>query len=279
MGWARALLDANLPFEIVTERDLAAGLAGRYRVIVLPAHLTLTPAALEHLLAFARAGGRVVADMPMGLYDDHGRLLDSRPGSAFARLFGVSLVDFRNTHNAPERLLGPAGPVTLAGQYAELEALPGGASVAARFANGLPARTEHAVGAGRVVILNGELSRAAHEPGHAAEQAILVAATLGEAGRAKGTGASGAGARNGVATPRWRAEGRGVLVYRRSAPAADHYFFVNDGDARAVTVSVTDRDYRAAEDGVTGEKLATSARALRVPVPARSGRWVRVSRR
>lgn len=252
IGLTRALQNANLPFELVTERDLRAGLAGRYAVIYMPHVVALPADLLPRLAEYVRTGGRLVADMPLLLYDDYGRRVSTAPGSPFEALFGAVRPDFRDTTDDPQRL----GDVRLEGQYAEL--VPTRARVTTRFAGGAPALLEAPLGAGTAVIVNGELSRMAERPGRRDVEALLVRATLGAHLRAP-----------------FRADG--VLAHRRSAPHADHYFLVNDGPARTVDV-VADRDYRRAEDAITGEAIALRGRGVRVTVPERSARWLRLER-
>jgi beta-galactosidase len=263
IGLARALLDANIPYELVTERDVRAGLLPRYRALYLPHVLALPRDVLEAIAAYAEGGGRVVADMPLLLYDDHGRLVKSGPGSLVDRLFGAAIADYRNTKNQPQKL----GGIALEGQYADL--VPTRARVVRTFDPGggggaggrpLAAVVEAATGRGQALILNGALSRMARAPGRRDVQDLLVKTILGDKLR-----------------PPFRADG--VLAYRRSAPAADHYFFVNDQSARAVTVTAPDRRYARAADAVTGDPIATGASGFKVTVPARSGLWVRAEKR
>jgi beta-galactosidase len=62
------------------------------------------------------------------------------------------------------------------------------------------------------------------------------------------------------------------VVYRLAAPAADHYFFINDGPAARVKLDTKKFSYASASDPVTGEKVALGAP---VELEAYSGRWLR----
>lgn len=252
MGAARALMNANVPFELVTERDLRKGLGPRYAVILLPHMLALPPDIVDILIAYARGGGRVVADMPFLLFDDHGRVVRTLPGSPFETLFGAVRSEFRDTTSAPQTW----DDVAIEGQYAALR--PTRAAIRARFRSGEPALLEAAIGRGSAVIVNAELSRMARRPGHTSVERLLR------------------GALGPRAAPSFRASG--VLAHRRSVARADHYFLINDGPARVVTVAASDRRYRSGRDAVTDAPLAVSATSARISVPARSARWIRLER-
>jgi beta-galactosidase len=168
----------------------------------------------------------------------------------------MSLVDFQNTANAPRRVLGVGRPLPVEGQWADVE--PTRAVVKARFDDGKPALLEAKVGEGSAAVLNFEASRMCHKPGNTATEALILKTILGGA----------------LAAP-FRADG--VLAYRRAAPGADHYFFINEGTARVVNLT-TDRAYTSGQDAVTGEAVVARGKTARIKVPARSGRWVRLVR-
>ncbi|MFW6162269.1 MAG: hypothetical protein ACODAJ_05825 [Planctomycetota bacterium] len=64
----------------------------------------------------------------------------------------------------------------------------------------------------------------------------------------------------------------GALVYRL---AADHYFLINDGEAKEVTLDTGAYRYASAADAVTGEPLPLGAPIV---LDAHSGRWLRLAR-
>jgi beta-galactosidase len=173
IGAARALINANVPFEHVTGADLRAGLAGRYRVILLPAAIRLDGEFLGILEAYTRSGGRVVVDMPSAWYDGHGRLLATREGSPFERLFGCTVRDMQYSSNVPRRL----DAALLEGFVADLE--PTRARAVATFESSAPAVTEAACGSGSAVVAGFEASLACRAPGDARAEARLVSLALG----------------------------------------------------------------------------------------------------
>jgi beta-galactosidase len=243
-------MNANVPFEHLTARDLRSGLAPRYQAIYLPAHVSLPPDVLEAFLAYVRQGGRLVLDAPGAWFDDCGRVLDTGAGSTFESIFGVELRDFQYARNVPRRLHGTELPGFT------MELAPTTARALERFDTGEAAVTEkrHAP-AGSAVILAWEASRSVFGPDRPDLEALLLRYTLGT-----------------IAAP-YACDG--ALVYRLAAPQADHYFFVNDGDARSVHLSTGSFSYARAEDPITGEALPLGGP---IALSAHSGRWVRMEK-
>ncbi len=249
IGVSRALINANVPWEHVTARNLHAGLARRYRVIYLPAQLALDEAVLARLHAFVEAGGRVVLDAPGGWYGYDGRLLPTAEGSAFERLFGVRIDDYQYSRRNHARW--SLGGQELAGFALDLH--PTSARVVERFEGGGPAVTEHRLGRGTAVILGFEASLGCWQPGNAWLEARLVRHALGAV-------------RSPYAC-------RGGIAYRLAAPAADHYFLMNDEPrARKLKLTVRGQRYRRWEDPVTGQTLRSPAA---VEVGPHGARWLR----
>jgi beta-galactosidase len=248
IGAARALIDANIPWEHVTQRQLERGLAPRYRTIYLPAVICLTARLLELLLAYVKQGGRVVLDMPGAWLDERGHLLDTRPGSAFERLFGVVLHEYGYCNNVRFKI----GALDLEGFTAVMT--PTAARTVTAYDHGGAAITEHRLGEGTAVVLGAQAALACLRPGNTAMQRLLVDTALG-----------------GL-QPLFTC--RGAVAYRLAAPRADHYFLINEGAARTVALTFRSYRYAAAEDPVTGQPVDLAAIAL----AADSGRWVRCAK-
>lgn len=246
IGVSRALLNANVPWEYVTDRNLLEGLAPRYKAIYLPAIISISPDMLRLLADYVRQGGRVVMDLPGGYYDAFGKLLPTGPGSAFEQLFGVNFHELAYANNVPFSIAG----VKINGFAASMT--PTTAKVVKRYNVGGAAITENRLGKGSAVLLGCEAAANCLRPGNAAMEKLLVTHTLGKH-------------KPGHAC-------KGALVLRLASPTADHYFLLNDGPARKVTLATPGHTYRAVRDAVTDQKLA-----LRAPIalPAYSGRWLR----
>ena len=249
IGIARALIDNHVPFEFVTERDLAAGLADRYATIYLPHVAAIRTDTLARLVSFVEAGGRVVAEVPCGLADEWGRLLPVGAGSDFERLFGIGLRDFQHANTVNRSIDGE--PVR--GRTADLTVTDAG--VLDRFDTGEPAVTERDHGTGSAAYVACEASAACHTPGTPAMEARLAALALGGASR------------------RWRSSH--PTTYRLAAPAAHHYFITNAGPERQVSIDVADASYTRVTDAVDGDAIEATDNTVTCTVPARGGRWVR----
>jgi beta-galactosidase len=247
IGVSRALIEGNVPFEYVTPTDLRRGLAGRYRVIYLPAVLALQRDLLEVLAEYVAGGGRLVIDLPTAWYDEWTRLFPTGQGSTFATLFGTTLDDFQ--FSGVNRTLR-IGDYRLEGFVASLT--PTTAAVLARYDDGRAAITENAYGRGTAVTLGWEASGNCHRPGNAAGEALLRQHTLGD-----------------LTSPY---SCNGAVAYRLAAPAADHYFLINDGPARAATLRTGTMHYRRQTDAITGEELRIGAP---IELAAHDARWIR----
>jgi len=88
-AWVKLLEDLQIPYDFVTDRQVAAqGLdPGRYRAVILGRTLALSDAEAGSLQRYAAAGGMVLADYLPGVFDGHGK---GRPTGALDELFGVA---------------------------------------------------------------------------------------------------------------------------------------------------------------------------------------------
>ncbi len=253
IGAARALINANIPWEHVTGSDLRNGLADRYRAIILPACLAIDPDLLTLLRGYVERGGRVVFDAPGGWYDYFGRVLRSDDGSPFERLFGCRLADMQYSRDTsrPWRIDGRSMDGTI------LDLQPTTATIVEPFDHSTPdeprpAVTSNRIGAGEAIVIAYEATRACWRPGNGETETTIARLAMG------------------THPPPYACDG--AIVYRLAAPAADHYFLINDGEAAAVVLRTRAR-YRAAEDPVSGEPLTIDAP---IALPAYSARWIRM---
>ena len=249
VGAARALINANVPWEHVTASNLRKGIAPRYRIIYLPAIFALSTDVFRILADYVAQGGRLVMDMPGAYFDEHTRITDTGEGSAFEALFGATIDDYQYSSNVPRSLDGRR----LTGFVVDMTAT--NAKVLAAYDNGKPAVTEHACGDGTAVILGYEASLMCAKPGDDDAEKRLVKYTLGER-----------------SSPYACQE---CIAYRLAAPAADHYFLINDGPAVTARLDTKDYRYTAATDPVTGEELPLGGP---IAVAAYSGRWLRLAK-
>lgn len=250
VGASRALINANVPWEYVTAKDLRFGLADRYATIVLPAALALAADVLEILRDFAQRGGRVILDAPGGWFDDRGKVLETARGTTFEQLFGAEIADFQYSNNRPRTLRGQR----LAGFVFEIR--PTGAEVMETFSDtGEPAITRHRIGQGEGILLATAATEACFRPGATVLETVLTELAVGP----------------------WELPYRcdGALVYRLAAPAADHYFLMNDGPATVAHLHTPGFTYSGVEDAETGEKLPLAAP---IALAAHDARWLRFTK-
>ncbi len=248
IGASRALINANVPWEHVTLRQLRAGLAPRYRVLYLPATICISGELMAILTDYVRGGGRVVVDMPGAWLDETAHLLDTRPGSAFEKLFGAVLHEYGHTNNLAHKL----DDTELEGFTAVLT--PTTARTVASYAHGPAGITENTVGEGTAVILGAEASVKCLRPGNDAMERLLVRTALGPH------------------EPPYHCDD--AIVYRLAAPEADHYFLISDGPARQAKLDTGEFRYAGTIDAVTDEPVDLAA----IDLESDSGRWLRCPR-
>jgi beta-galactosidase len=184
-------------------------------------------------------------DLPGAHMDDFGRIFNTDRGSDFEATFGCMIRDFQYAGNVPCRFEG----MPISGFVVDLGLTS--ASVLASFEDGRPAVTESRLGKGSAVLLGWEASASCFKPGNLPAQEKLVRYALGPF-------------RSPYTCP-------GAVVYRLAAPRADHYFLINDGPAKSVSLS-TDFAYHAATDAVTGEIVAWPGPIV---LEDHGGRWLR----
>ncbi len=248
IGVSRALIDANVPWEYVTPRNLRDGLGLRYPILYLPAFISITGELQTMLEDYVREGGRLVLDMPGAYFDEYGRMLPTDKNSWFGRLFGTTLDEFHygKAINTPRSI----GKTRLEGFVARLT--PFKAKTIARYREtDLPAVTENKYGKGTAVVIGYEASGGCLQAGNLPLQKLLVTHTLGKH------------------QPPYKSDS---IVYRIAGPKSDHYFFINDGPATKAKLTFNGLKYESFSDPVTGEKLKSVAS---VSLESHSGRWIR----
>src|SRR5258705_3967796 len=72
-GWVRTIKDLGLQFDFVSSEQVEQGdlASGKYKVLILPLSLALSPAEEKNIESFVRAGGVVLSDAAAGLMDQH----------------------------------------------------------------------------------------------------------------------------------------------------------------------------------------------------------------
>ncbi len=255
IGISRALMNAQIPFEYVTERDLAYGLAQRYPVIYLPYMLAMKEETLDLLKEYVAQGGRLVADFPLYMLDTFGKLNKQKMGSDFEQLFGFQTADYFHTGNAPKSLEG----LSLDSQFGKIKLSH--ARVIRSFNDGSPAILSSSFGEGQTLVFNFEAGRSVFQPGRSDWESLICRYLLGDY------------------RPPFEVESHGnVMVYRRSSPAADHYFIINEGQQTEVKLFSDVLHYLKARDIIRDQTIPVDKGRIRVQVPGHSGSWIRVTK-
>jgi hypothetical protein len=72
-GWVRTIKDLGLQFDFVSSEQIEQGslASGKYKVLILPLSLALSPSDVKNIEGFVQSGGVVIADAAPGLMDDH----------------------------------------------------------------------------------------------------------------------------------------------------------------------------------------------------------------
>ncbi len=257
IGISRALINHNIPFEYVTDRDIAAGLAHRYPVIYLPYVLALDQETLTGLMSYVEEGGRLVADFPLLMMDNYGRLNKQLPGSDFETLFGFSTADYLHTVEPMPKIWNNE---SIESQYGQIKITT--AAITSTFDDGNPAVLDHSFGKGKTRVFNFEAGRLLAAPGRKELEQIIAQEII-----------------EGIRPP-FRVENSGqTMVFRRAAPLADHYFLINDGEDATVKISSEDIDYSSAFDVISNTGLKLTGNSVLADVPAWSGVWLRLEKK
>lgn len=160
-GFVQLVNDLGLQFDFLASEQIEKGAlaSGRYRVLLMPLSVALSPDEVRAITAFARRGGVVIADAGAGMMDHHCAWRDD---SAVDDLFGIL------TPPSNQRLLGRIpGPVAVTDEGAawglqretlhDLEAvepLKAAAGVALLRIADTDAVVAHPVGKGWTIYLN-----------------------------------------------------------------------------------------------------------------------------
>ena len=250
VGVACALLNANVPFAFLTERELGDATRPHPSTLFMPGQQHLDERLLPELKTLVENGTRLITELPTGSTQLTGGLLDTRPGSLFEQLFGASIagmfyVDAPNPNDAPTA-------AQLRAQIVTTTARAGGGS------GEVPAFTENRVGKGRALLINLPLSQINADANLPNAQLSLLSYILGS----RQTELPGL---------------TGCLQFRRTSQNAEHVFLINDSaEERAVSISVP-ASYTNVTDVLADTALVIAEGSVSAKVPAGSGSWLRLS--
>ena len=87
-GWVRTIKDLGLQFDFVSSDQVEQGSldSGKYKVLILPLSMAMSPSELRNIESFVRSGGVVISDAAPGMLDQH---CAWQPNSQINELFGI----------------------------------------------------------------------------------------------------------------------------------------------------------------------------------------------
>ncbi len=252
IGAQRAAIDHQLCYQILDEHELRAGILGAYPAVYLPHLRNLSQEALAALLEYVTHGGRLIADVQVGFEDPWAKLRCTGVGEVIERIFGGWIDMIHDARTSDQRV----DDIAVAGFYGDL--VTSRARVLKRFADGRPAISSCATGRGEAVLVGFDLARMCWEPGRPECERLLAQLCRG-------------GAR-----PGWSSDL--PLTWRRSCPAADHYFLINDEDVpRTANIHVHDRRYCGGRDLLADTPIDPTM-PLAITVAPGDAAWLRCER-
>ena len=94
VGWCETLLTANIPFDVMGEKDLEEKkYFDRFRLIIVPNAVCLSDKAIGSLREFARNGGNIIVTHQSGMKDESGCWREKYP------LSKITGADYKNTRD------------------------------------------------------------------------------------------------------------------------------------------------------------------------------------
>ncbi len=255
IGVSRALMNQQIPYEYVTETDIKAGLAPRYPIIYLPFVIALDHETLDGLMKYVHAGGQLVADFPLLMIDTYGRLNKQRKGSDFEKLFGFQTADYFHTFKTPKSIDGDS----LYSYFGDIKLTHG--KLIDTYDDVTPAVIQASYGKGKTIVFNFEAGRGVFKPGCPEREKYIARHIL-----------------DGKNLPFEVKARPGIMAFRRSAPAADHYFLLNDGKQGKARVTSRFVKYHKALDVLQDKEIHITDNQVVVSVPAYSGAWLRLEK-
>ncbi len=164
LGCYRALNEANLPVEFVSEEEVAAGALSRYRVLYLPLVSLVAPATARGIADFVRNGGAAWADGRFAWLDEHMYVRHAIPGNGLEQVFGVREQDYLAMPEEVSAEIVDGNTVAGRQMRQEFELLGGTNSrIHARYSDGAAAAVDCRYGEGRTRIWGLELTRVLHD--------------------------------------------------------------------------------------------------------------------
>lgn len=259
LGTARALVNANIPFEFVTDTELVAGQVAAYPVLIVPGMPVVTHAAMAALATYVQQGGTLIMDAPFAAFDENSRIRTEGEGGEYDRLLGA----YPLNHAATFHEARTVNNHSINGVFSSMAVTT--AEVLARFDDGRPAMLAHQLGKGRVLFFAFEVTRHCATPGNAAWESFLVQAVMQDRQRS------------------W--ECADVMAVQRHSGTVDYYYLINTKTSAVITTLrtfsekyVTVRDVLAERDLPVTILDGNGGCQVALEIPAGMGCWLRCER-
>jgi len=151
---SRIFTDMGFQYDYVTAEQITGGRLSRdgFRVLVLPYAQAFSTEVAETIRQFVADGGVVVADLRPGIFDGHGRLLET---GQLDEVFGIERIGGRAL---PEALkMKPLSPPAQASRLPDMPVdhqVKVGSGAAGAHVDGVSALIGHRAGKGRAILFN-----------------------------------------------------------------------------------------------------------------------------
>jgi len=155
-GCHRALTQANIDVDFISENCVEEGLLGQYAVLYLPGVEVMRAGVAERIREFVANGGAVYADGRLAFLDDHMFLRHQVPGHGLSLVFGAKEADFVAL---PEFSVEIENRTKLTGHLFAQYLQPLTGEVEAKFSNGRPAVIDNRFGKGKTRLVGTGLCR------------------------------------------------------------------------------------------------------------------------
>lgn len=254
-GVTSAMMSRNLSWRFTNENQFLQEKTVA-KILFVPEGAAMSTRLLARFQEFVDQGGRVILELPTSLSNDPENFLDTRAGTPFERLFGVSIANLLQESETPPDELGlPTGlPV------AELVVTT--AEVRRHLSSGLPGVTEKRFGNGSACLIAYSLSKRTAESEDWRYRVRLLTCLEDPTKLSP--------------LPEWQC--LECLAFRRETSVADHYFLLNDQPMDQACMLHFGRNYSEACNVLSEEPAPLDRRTLKIVVPALTGVWLRLVR-
>jgi len=163
-GYYRAFAENNVPVDFIHRLQVESEDLSRYRLVIIPCPVVLTPEAAAGLKRYVEGGGSLVSEARLAWNSEHAYTADVIPGMGLSEVFGVRETKVLTRNDVGIEIVDNSNPA-LAGlkrgdslkgaQFAEsLELLPNGdAKVLGRLVDGTPGMTVSTYGKGQTMLV------------------------------------------------------------------------------------------------------------------------------